>query len=108
LLLSFLIIFSTIEISFLSQKALALYVTDISFGLGWLAFLDNKALENWYGQCLVSSYAAASLGTATTASPSVPNTITTNNLVIGGSSNNGLTSTGNNCAQQLQSYISQL
>lgn len=92
----FLIIFS---IDNFYNNALALSVTNVSFGIGGLSFLDNQALQSWYIQCL------ASIGTTTAPSISSP-TIT--NPLIG--SNNGptLTSAGDSCAQQVQSYINQV
>ncbi|MFL6411084.1 MAG: hypothetical protein ACJ71K_07550 [Nitrososphaeraceae archaeon] len=102
-------IFSTINLSSpssssLSNKALAVSVTDVAFGGGGFNLLNNEALQRWYGQCL------ASLGTttgSTALSSSIPST--TSPFIVNGG-NNGLTSTTSldNCAQQLQSYVSQL
>jgi hypothetical protein len=92
----FLIIFS---IGNFYNNASALSVTNVSFGGGGLSFLDNRALQSWYIQCL------ASIGTTT--APSIFSPTITNPLI---GSNNGptLTSAGDSCAQQVQSYINQL
>jgi hypothetical protein len=110
ILAAFIMIFSTINLSSsyfsFSNKALAVSVTDVAFGGSGFNFLNNGALQSWYLQCL------ASLGTVT-GSTAFSSSIAAANSIgpfIANSNNNGLASTTNAdpCAQQLQSYLSQL
>jgi hypothetical protein len=110
ILAAFIMIFSTINLSSsyfsFSNKALAVSVTDVAFGGSGFNFLNYGALQSWYLQCL------ASLGTLTgsTAFSSSVATASSIGPFIANSNNNGLASTTNAdyCAQQLQSYLSQL
>ena len=103
-------IFSTVNLSSsyfsFSNKALAESVTDVAFGGVGFNFLNNGALQRSYLQCL------ASLGTATGSTAFSASVATTGSIgpFIPNSNNNGLASTTNAdyCAQQLQSYLSQL
>jgi hypothetical protein len=99
---AFIMIFSTVNLSSsyfsFSNKALA--------ESGGFNFLNNGALQRWYLQCL------ASLGTATGSTAFSASVATTGSIgpFIPNSNNNGLATTTNAdyCAQQLQSYLSQL
>jgi hypothetical protein len=108
----FLMIFLTINLSSpssssLFNKALAVSVTDVASGGGGFNLLNNEALQRWYGQCLAS--VGPTTGSTALSSSSSSITSPTSPFIVNGG-NNGLTSTTSldNCAQQLQSYVSQL